>query len=152
MGMAPAGQIDRRVRISIGGMSATTGEHPISQRHVAADRPAQRAEPAGRVPAIRYDELAASPGLLVAQKPGELGPARIRNGAGQAVGGPHPRPRVMTSKELGDKGNLISSALSIPIPPTWGSGAGRRQACTGHAPLIPTVFPNAWTVQLIASS
>jgi hypothetical protein len=58
----------------------------------------------------------------------------------------------MTSKELGDKGNLISSALSIPVPPSWGSGVGRRQACTGQSLLISTGFPNAWTVQFIASS
>ena len=37
MGLAPAGQIRRRIRVAVGAMAATAGEHPIRQRHLAAD-------------------------------------------------------------------------------------------------------------------
>jgi hypothetical protein len=58
----------------------------------------------------------------------------------------------MTSNELGDNGNLISSAVSKPTPRRWESAVGRRQRCTGESLLISTGFPNDWTVQFIASS
>jgi hypothetical protein len=40
IGLAPAGQIRRSVKIPVGGMPATTGEHPIRQRHRSVDYPA----------------------------------------------------------------------------------------------------------------
>jgi hypothetical protein len=37
MGLAPAGQIHRGIGVAIRGMSAATGEHPISQYRIVAD-------------------------------------------------------------------------------------------------------------------
>ena len=40
MGLAPAGQIDRRVAVAVGRMPAATGEHAIGQCQIAANGPA----------------------------------------------------------------------------------------------------------------
>jgi hypothetical protein len=37
MGLAPAGQIHRSIGVAVGGIPALTSEHPIGQRHIAAD-------------------------------------------------------------------------------------------------------------------
>lgn len=52
--------------------------------------PQARAKPARGVPAVRKDEFAATPGLLVPQLPGEFRPARIADGAGQPAVAQHP--------------------------------------------------------------
>ncbi len=90
MGLAPARQIHRRVEIAIGGISATTSEHAVSQRQVVVDGPACRAQLARWVPAVSSQYLAAAPRLFVAQQPGELGPPGIRDRRSEAVVAQHP--------------------------------------------------------------
>jgi hypothetical protein len=67
MGLAPAGQIHRRVAVAIGRMSTTTAEHAVSQRQLCVNGPAGWAQLTGGIPAIRDDHLAVPPLLLVAQ-------------------------------------------------------------------------------------
>ena len=62
------------------------------------------------MPPVSDQERAAAPGLFVAQQPGELGPARIRDGSGQAMVGQHPghiqvfddEPVVSLDQRVGD--------------------------------------------------
>jgi hypothetical protein len=88
---APAGEVGGRADVAVAAVAAAAGEYPIGQRQIAANSSAGRAQPARRVPSIRDEELAATPGLFVCHEPGELGPARIRNGADQTKVGQHPR-------------------------------------------------------------
>jgi len=91
IGLAPTGQVDRGVGVAVSGMSTAAGEYPIGQRQIAVDVTAGRAQLARRIPTLSREELAAAPGLFVAQQPGELGPTRIGNSAGQTMVARHPR-------------------------------------------------------------
>ena len=88
--LAPAGDVHRGVAVPIGGIFAAAGEYPIGQPQTGVDGPALWAELAGGVPAVGDQDGAAAPSLFVAQQAGELGPAGIRDGAGQARVGQHP--------------------------------------------------------------
>ena len=89
MGLAPAGEIDRGVAVAIAGTPTAASEHPIGQVEIATDGTAGRAQPARRIPAFSDHDRAVTPGLFVAEHPGELGPARIGNSASQATVGQH---------------------------------------------------------------
>src|SRR5574337_874684 len=90
MGLTPTGQVRRRVGVPVGGVSALTGEHSVSQGEISPNGSAGRAELAGWIPAVSDRDLSAAPCLLVDQLAGELGPAGIRYGTCQAVVGQHP--------------------------------------------------------------
>ena len=67
MFLAPVGEVDSGVEVAINGTPATTGEHPISQRQAGIDGPTLRAELARRIPPVGDGDVAAAPGLFVAE-------------------------------------------------------------------------------------
>ncbi len=71
-------------------MVVCAGEHPIGQGQVGATVSADRAELAGWVPTIGFDELAEAPRLLVLQQACEFRPAGIGDSSGQPMVGQHP--------------------------------------------------------------
>ena len=83
------------------------------------------------------DELAAAPGLLVAQQAGELGPAGIGDGSGQPVVGQHPghvevlddEPVVGLDQLVGHLVQEMAAHIGDVMVVTAQPGGGVRRLC-----------------------
>nr|WP_169814432.1 hypothetical protein [Nocardia pseudovaccinii] len=89
MFLAPGGEIDRGVEITIEAVTAVAGEDPIRQRQYAIASSATRTHATGRKPAIREQYLSAAPLLFIAHQAGELTPSGIADGTGKMPIGQH---------------------------------------------------------------
>src|SRR4029453_16734836 len=91
--LGPGGEIRGGVAVPVDGQSAgSAAEHPLRQPHRLLDQPTSRAGPGGWEPTVTDDQLRPEPGRLVADLAGKLGPAGIKDRAGQ----------VFVAKEVGD--------------------------------------------------
>ena len=73
--VAPSGQVDGRVEVTIEVMVVGAGERPLGQSQIGAAITADRAELAGGIPAVGLQYHTAAPELFVVQLTGKLGPA-----------------------------------------------------------------------------